>query len=153
METHLKQGLFDLAVPIPSRSHFVLHKCWPGFSFYYMWFDNARPFYLRKRKEKLILLMQVKSPRTFHEQIPVSSGIHSPLLHHSCRNKPEPVHMHWTVHSSLIPGDRTYEDNPCVDPWVPLLRQRRPQPARRPRNGSCSCRNGLVWECLLQTWG
>ena len=80
------------------------------------------------------------------------SVLHCVVMHNCCWHQPKPIHMHWKIHSRLIPSSRPHEDDSRVDLGVPFLWQRGPQFPCRPWHASGCHRHDLVWERVVETW-
>ncbi|KAF2297518.1 hypothetical protein GH714_024919 [Hevea brasiliensis] len=73
----------------------------------------------------------------------ISRYVHYSVMHHCGWDQPQPVHLHWQIHSSVISSTWSYEDNPCVDNGVLLLRERGPESTGNSGHGHSRGRNDL----------
>ena len=78
--------------------------------------------------------------------------LHSTVVRDCNWNQPEPVHMHWKVHSRLISSSGPHEDDPCAHPGVHPLRKRRPERSCRIWYDPGHCGYDLVQSCVLEAW-
>ncbi|PSS19518.1 UDP-galactose transporter like [Actinidia chinensis var. chinensis] len=77
------------------------------------------------------------------------AGVYSPFMHHCSRDQPQPVHMHWKIHSRVLPSSRSYEDNTRLNPGFYILWEGGSKSTSGPRHGHSCDRNGLVRQCIV----
>lgn len=73
-----------------------------------------------------------------------SAGVLVTFMHNRNRDQPEPVHLHWQIHSSVISSTWPYENNPCFDLGILVLWKRGSQYTSGHWHANSHSWNGLV---------